>query len=288
MDRNTRVIVQGITGREGAFHTRLMKEYGTQVVAGVTPGKGGQTVDGVPVFDSVAEAVEAFGPIDVSTVFVPAPFAAEAMLESLEAGVRGLVVITEGIPTHDMLKVVRAFEITGKDRWFIGPNCPGIITPGQCKIGIMPASVFLPGRIGVISRSGTLTYEVVAHLTRAQLGQSTCVGIGGDPIIGLNFVETLRLLQADPETDAVVLIGEIGGTDEEEAAEYIKTGMTKPVVAFVAGRTAPEGKRMGHAGAIIMGRMGTAQSKMEALRQAGVAVADMPDEIPRLVKGALS
>lgn len=288
VDRNTRVIVQGITGREGAFHTRLMKEYGTQVVAGVTPGKGGQTVDGVPVFDSVAEAVEAFGPIDVSTVFVPAPFAAEAMLESLEAGVRGLVVITEGIPTHDMLKVVRAFEITGKDRWFIGPNCPGIITPGQCKIGIMPASVFLPGRIGVISRSGTLTYEVVAHLTRAQLGQSTCVGIGGDPIIGLNFVETLRLLQADPETDAVVLIGEIGGTDEEEAAEYIKTGMTKPVVAFVAGRTAPEGKRMGHAGAIIMGRMGTAQSKMEALRQAGVAVADMPDEIPRLVKGALS
>jgi len=288
VNKDTKVLVQGITGREGEFHTKLMLEYGTKIVAGVTPGKGGQNVHGVPVFDSVREAVEAVGPIDVSIVFVPAPFAADAILEALDAGIKGVVIITEGIPVQDMLKVARAFEIAGDDRWFIGPNCPGVITPGECKVGIMPAQVFAPGRIGVVSRSGTLTYEVVAELTRAGFGQSTCVGIGGDPIIGLNFVEILRRFNDDPQTDAVVLIGEIGGTDEEEAAAFIASEMRKPVVAFVAGKTAPEGKRMGHAGAIIMGRMGTAQSKIEAFQKAGVPVADLPAQIPELLKQVLS
>jgi succinyl-CoA synthetase alpha subunit len=288
VNKDTKVLVQGITGREGEFHTKLMLEYGTKIVAGVTPGKGGQNVHGVPVFDSVREAVDAVGPIDVSIVFVPAPFAADAILEALDAGIKGVVIITEGIPVQDMLKVARAFEIAGDDRWFIGPNCPGVITPGECKVGIMPAQVFAPGRIGVVSRSGTLTYEVVAELTRAGFGQSTCVGIGGDPIIGLNFVEILRRFNDDPQTDAVVLIGEIGGTDEEEAAAFIASEMRKPVVAFVAGKTAPEGKRMGHAGAIIMGRMGTAQSKIEAFQKAGVPVADLPAQIPELLKQVLS
>jgi succinyl-CoA synthetase alpha subunit len=288
VNKDTKVLVQGITGREGEFHTKLMLEYGTKIVAGVTPGKGGQNVHGVPVFDSVREAVDAVGPIDVSIVFVPAPFAADAILEALDAGIKGVVIITEGIPVQDMLKVARAFEIAGDDRLFIGPNCPGVITPGECKVGIMPAQVFSPGRIGVVSRSGTLTYEVVAELTRAGFGQSTCVGIGGDPIIGLNFVEILRRFNDDPQTDAVVLIGEIGGTDEEEAAAFIASEMRKPVVAFVAGKTAPEGKRMGHAGAIIMGRMGTAQSKIEAFKKAGVPVADLPAQIPELLKQVLS
>jgi succinyl-CoA synthetase alpha subunit len=288
VNKDTKVLVQGITGREGEFHTKLMLEYGTKIVAGVTPGKGGQNVHGVPVFDSVREAVDAVGPIDVSIVFVPAPFAADAILEALDAGIKGVVIITEGIPVQDMLKVARAFEIAGDDRWFIGPNCPGVITPGECKVGIMPAQVFSPGRIGVVSRSGTLTYEVVAELTRAGFGQSTCVGIGGDPIIGLNFVEILRRFNDDPQTDAVVLIGEIGGTDEEEAAAFIASEMRKPVVAFVAGKTAPEGKRMGHAGAIIMGRMGTAQSKIEAFQKAGIPVADLPAQIPELLKQVLS
>lgn len=288
VNKDTKVLVQGITGREGEFHTKLMLEYGTKIVAGVTPGKGGQNVHGVPVFDSVREAVDAVGPIDVSIVFVPAPFAADAILEALDAGIKGVVIITEGIPVQDMLKVARAFEIAGDDRWFIGPNCPGVITPGECKVGIMPAQVFAPGRIGVVSRSGTLTYEVVAELTKAGFGQSTCVGIGGDPIIGLNFVEILRRFNDDPQTDAVVLIGEIGGTDEEEAAAFIASEMRKPVVAFVAGKTAPEGKRMGHAGAIIMGRMGTAQSKIEAFQKAGVPVADLPAQIPELLKQVLS
>jgi succinyl-CoA synthetase alpha subunit len=288
VNKDTKVLVQGITGREGEFHTKLMLEYGTKIVAGVTPGKGGQNVHGVPVFDSVREAVDAVGPIDVSIVFVPVPFAADAILEALDAGIKGVVIITEGIPVQDMLKVARAFEIAGDDRWFIGPNCPGVITPGECKVGIMPAQVFSPGRIGVVSRSGTLTYEVVAELTRAGFGQSTCVGIGGDPIIGLNFVEILRRFNDDPQTDAVVLIGEIGGTDEEEAAAFIASEMRKPVVAFVAGKTAPEGKRMGHAGAIIMGRMGTAQSKIEAFKKAGVPVADLPAQIPELLKQVLS
>jgi succinyl-CoA synthetase alpha subunit len=287
VNKDTKVLVQGITGREGEFHTKLMLEYGTKIVAGVTPGKGGQNVHGVPVFDSVREAVDAVGPIDVSIVFVPAPFAADAILEALDAGIKGVVIITEGIPVQDMLKVARAFETAGDDRWFIGPNCPGVITPGECKVGIMPAQVFSPGRIGVVSRSGTLTYEVVAELTRAGFGQSTCVGIGGDPIIGLNFVEILRRFNDDPQTDAVVLIGEIGGTDEEEAAAFIASEMRKPVVAFVAGKTAPEGKRMGHAGAIIMGRMGTAQSKIEAFKKAGVPVADLPAQIPELLKQVL-
>ncbi len=288
VNKDTKVLVQGITGREGEFHTKLMLEYGTKIVAGVTPGKGGQTVHGVPVFDSVKEAVDSVGPIDVSIVFVPAPFAADAVLEALDAGIKGVVIITEGIPTQEMLKVTRAFELAGDDRWFIGPNCPGVITPGECKVGIMPSQVFTPGRIGVVSRSGTLTYEVVAELTKAGFGQSTCVGIGGDPIIGQNFVDILKRFNEDPDTDAVVLIGEIGGTDEEEAAAFIQSEMRKPVVAFVAGKTAPEGKRMGHAGAIIMGRMGTAQSKIEAFQKAGVPVADLPAQIPELLKQVLS
>ncbi|MCS7185695.1 MAG: succinate--CoA ligase subunit alpha [Armatimonadota bacterium] len=287
VNKDTKVLVQGITGREGEFHTKLMLEYGTKIVAGVTPGKGGLSVHEVPVFDSVQEAVDSVGPIDVSIVFVPAPFAADAVLESLDAGVKGVVIITEGIPTQEMLKVTRAFELAGDDRWFIGPNCPGVITPGECKVGIMPSQVFTPGRIGVVSRSGTLTYEVVAELTKAGFGQSTCVGIGGDPIIGQNFVDILRRFNEDQDTDAVVLIGEIGGTDEEEAAAFIRSEMRKPVVAFVAGKTAPEGKRMGHAGAIIMGRMGTAQSKIEAFQKAGVPVADLPAQIPDLLKQVL-
>lgn len=288
VNKDTKVVVQGITGREGEFHTKLMLEYGTKIVAGVTPGKGGQSVHGVPVFDSVQEAVDTVGPIDVSVVFVPAPFAVDAVLEALNAGIKGVVIITEGIPTQEMLKVARSFEIAGDDRWFIGPNCPGVITPGECKVGIMPAQVFTPGRVGVVSRSGTLTYEVVAELTRAGFGQSTCIGIGGDPIIGQNFVDILRRFNDDLQTDAVVLIGEIGGTDEEEAAAFIQSEMRKPVVAFVAGKTAPEGKRMGHAGAIIMGRMGTAQSKIEAFQKAGVPVADLPAQIPELLKQVLS
>ncbi|MCS7264949.1 MAG: succinate--CoA ligase subunit alpha [Armatimonadetes bacterium] len=288
VNKDTKVLVQGITGREGEFHTKLMIEYGTKIVAGVTPGKGGQSVHGVPVFDSVSEALDAVGPIDVSIVFVPAPFAADAILEALDAGIKGVVIITEGIPVQDMLKVARAFEIADGESWFIGPNCPGVITPGECKVGIMPSQVFKPGRIGVISRSGTLTYEVVAELTKAGFGQSTCVGVGGDPIIGQDFVDILRRFNQDPQTDAVVLIGEIGGTDEEEAAEFIQREMKKPVVAFVAGRTAPEGKRMGHAGAIIMGRMGTAQSKIEAFKKAGVPVADLPAQIPDLLKQVLA
>lgn len=288
VNKDTKVLVQGITGREGEFHTKLMLEYGTKIVAGVTPGKGGQTVHGVPVFDSIQEAIDSVGPIDVSIVFVPAPFAADAVLEALDAGIKGVVIITEGIPIQEMLKVARAFELAGDDRWFIGPNCPGVITPGECKVGIMPSQVFTPGRIGVVSRSGTLTYEVVAELTKAGFGQSTCVGIGGDPIIGQNFVDILRRFNEDPQTDAVVLIGEIGGTDEEEAAAFIQSEMKKPVVAFVAGKTAPEGKRMGHAGAIIMGRMGTAQSKIEAFQRAGVPVADLPAQIPELLKQVLA
>lgn len=281
--KETRVLVQGITGREGEFHTRLMLDYGTKIVAGVTPGRGGKEIHGVPVFNSVQEATDAVGGVDVSILFVPAPFAADAILEALEAGVKGVVIITEGIPVRDMMEVVRAFELAGDEHWFIGPNCPGIITPNECKVGIMPAHVFRRGRIGVVSRSGTLTYEVVAELTKAGFGQSTCLGIGGDPILGLTFVDVLRRFNDDPETIAIVLIGEIGGTDEEEAAAFIKREMKKPVVAFIAGKTAPEGKRMGHAGAIIMGRMGTAQSKMEAFKKAGVPVAELPSEIPALL-----
>jgi len=280
VNKNTRLVVQGITGREGEFHTRLMIEYGTQVVAGVTPGKGGDWVNGVPVFDTVREAVAATE-ANTSIVFVPARFAPDAMYEAADGGISLIVCITEGIPVLDMLKV-RAYLDQKKVR-LIGPNCPGVITPGECKVGIMPAYVHTPGPVGVISRSGTLTYEVVHELTRRGLGQSTCVGIGGDPIIGSDFVDILRLFEEDPLTEHVVLIGEIGGNDEERAAEFIATNMTKPVTAFVAGRTAPPGKRMGHAGAIISEGMGTAAEKIEAFEAVGVEVARHPAEIAELV-----
>jgi len=283
IDKNTRVLVQGITGREGEFHTRQMLEYGTQVVAGVTPGKGGQEVLGVPVFDTVKQAVAATG-ADASVIFVPAPYAADAVLEAADAGVRLIVCITEGIPVQDMVKTVALVRQKGVR--LIGPNCPGMMTAGQCKIGIMPGNIFTPGPVGLISRSGTLTYEIVDLLTKAGLGQSTCIGIGGDPVLGSTFVDLLPLFEADAETQAIVLVGEIGGSDEEVAAEYIRA-MRKPVVGFISGRTAPPGKRMGHAGAIISGRTGTPQAKVDALRAAGVPVADALYEIPELVKQAL-
>jgi len=283
IDQNTRVLVQGITGREGEFHTRQMLEYGTQVVAGVTPGKGGQEVLGVPVFDTVKQAVAATG-ADASVIFVPAPFAADAVLEAADAGVRLVVCITEGIPVQDMVKTVALVRQKGVR--LIGPNCPGIMTAGQCKIGIMPGNIFTPGPVGLISRSGTLTYEIVDLLTKSGLGQSTCIGIGGDPVLGSTFADLLPLFEADAETQAIVLVGEIGGSDEEIAAEYIRT-MRKPVVGLISGRSAPPGKRMGHAGAIISGRTGTPQAKVDALRAAGVPVADAIYEIPELVKQAL-
>lgn len=283
IDKNIRVLVQGITGREGEFHTRQMLDYGTQIVAGITPGKGGQEVLGVPVFDTVRQAVQATG-ADASVVFVPAPFAMDAVLEAADAGVRRIVCITEGIPVQDTVKAVGVVRQKGVR--LIGPNCPGIITAGQCKIGILPGNIFTPGTVGLVSRSGTLTYEIVDLLTKAGLGQSTCIGIGGDPVLGSTFADLLPLFEQDPDTQAVVLVGEIGGSDEEIAAEYIRT-MRKPVVGFISGRTAPPGKRMGHAGAIISGRTGTPQAKVEALRAVGVPVADALYEIPDLVKQAL-
>lgn len=278
--KNTRLVVQGITGREGEFHTRRMIEYDTNVVAGVTPGKGGGWVNGVPVFDTIKEAVAATG-ANTSIIFVPARFAPDAMYEAADGGISLIVCITEGIPILDMLRV-RAY-LDQKGVRLIGPNCPGVITPGECKVGIMPAYIHTPGSVGVISRSGTLTYEVVNELTRRGLGQSTCVGIGGDPIIGSDFIDVLTLFEDDPLTEHVVLIGEIGGSDEERAADFIATNMTKPVTAFVAGRTAPPGKRMGHAGAIISGGTGTAAEKIEALETVGVEVARHPAEIAELV-----
>ncbi len=281
IDEDTRAIVQGITGTQGSFHTKLMLEYGTKVVAGVTPGKGGTEVHGVPVYDTVKEAVEEHE-ANASIIFVPAPFAADAALEAIENGLKTVVIITEHIPIKDAVEVMaRAKE---RNVTVIGPNTPGIITPNKCKLGIMPAHIFKPGIIGIASRSGTLTYEIAASLTRAGFGQSTCLGLGGDPIVGLNFIDALEMFRRDEQTRAVVLIGEIGGNLEEIAAEYIvKEAYPKPVVAFVAGKTAPPGKRMGHAGAIIMGRAGTAQSKIEAFRKAGVPVADKPSDIARLV-----
>lgn len=274
--KDTRVIVQGITGRDGSFHAQQMIDYGTQIVGGVTPGKGGQTALGRPVFDSCKEAVEKTG-ADVSIMYVPAKFAKAAMIDAANSGIRMLVAITEGIPTLDVLA---AYEILKeKNVRLIGPNCPGLITPGACKIGIMPASIHAPGRIGVISRSGTLTYEIVHELTMAGLGESTCIGIGGDPIIGSKFVDLLPLFEQDTETDAVVLCGEIGGQDEVEAARYFQLHMSKPVIGFMAGLTAPPGKRMGHAGAIISGGKGTPEAKLEALRDAGVKIADTPSDI---------
>jgi len=269
VNENSRVVVQGITGREGTFHTQQMLAYGTKVVAGVTPGKGGQKVEGVPVMNSVAEAVDKEG-ANVSCIFVPAPFAPDAVMEAAAAGIQVIVCITEGIPVLDMVKV--AAFLKEKDSVLIGPNCPGIISPGKTKVGIMPGHIHRPGSMAVISRSGTLTYEVVDQLTKAGLGQSTCIGIGGDPIIGSSFVDHLRRFKEDPETKGVVLIGEIGGTAEEEAAEYIVQEFDKPVLAFIAGRTAPPGRRMGHAGAIISGGQGKAEDKIRALQQAGITV----------------
>lgn len=283
LDKNTRVIVQGITGREGKFHAHNMIAAGTNVVGGVTPGKGGQTVEGVPVFDTVAEA-KAATDANATCIFVPPAGAADAIEEAAYADIRLIVCITEGIPVMDMTRAMLAVRERGKI--LIGPNCPGLCTPGQGKIGIIPYQIFTPGPIGFISRSGTLTYEVVSLLTEAGMGQSTCIGIGGDPIIGSTFVDYLKLFEADPDTKAVVMCGEIGGSDEEDAAEYIKS-MKKPVVAFVSGRTAPPGKRMGHAGAIISGNTGTAQGKVAALQAAGVPVADTIFDIPDLVKKVL-
>jgi succinyl-CoA synthetase alpha subunit len=287
--KGSRVVVQGITGRDGAFHTRQMMDYGTQVVAGVTPGRGGESVHGVPVFDSVQEAVAATR-ANTSVIYVPAPFAADAIHEAADAGLQLIVCITEGIPVSETLRVYHALARrraeTGRPR-LVGPNCPGLISPGQSKLGILPGHICRPGPVGVVSRSGTLTYEVVQQLSNAKLGQSTCIGIGGDPVIGTNFVDCLELFEADPQTEAVVLIGEIGGADEEEAAAFIKRHMKKPVVAFVAGQSAPEGKRMGHAGAIISGGSGTAAAKIAAFEAAGVPVARIPSEIPSLLEQAL-
>ena len=276
IDENTRVVVQGLTGKEGSFHARQCVAYGTKVVAGVTPGKKGQEVDGVPVYNTVREACRAHA-INASLIFVPASFAADAIIEAADAGLKVIVCITEGIPVLDMVRVLRYLD--GKDCHLIGPNCPGLISPGKCKVGIMPGPIHRPGPVGVVSRSGTLTYEVVDQLTKAGLGQSTCVGIGGDPLIGSTFVDILKLFAADDDTGAVVMIGEIGGTAEEEAARYIKESFPKPVISYIAGRTAPPGKRMGHAGAIISGGQGTAAQKMETLRQHGIYVVDNIGEI---------
>jgi len=284
VDETTRVCVQGITGRDGSFHTERMLAYGTNVVAGKTPGKGGETVHGVPVFDSVEEAVGETG-ANASVLFVPARAAAGAAIEAAEAGVGLIVCISEGVPTLDAARVYRRLSDLGVR--MIGPNCPGIISPGKTKLGIMPGDIHTRGAVGVVSRSGTLTYEVVDQLRRDGQGQSSVLGIGGDPIIGTNFIDALSAFEHDGETEAVVLIGEIGGTDEEQAAEFVREHMTKPVVGFIAGRTAPPGKRMGHAGAIIAGGRGTAQEKIEALSGAGIPVADRPSEIPGLLRRSL-
>jgi len=276
VNKATRVVTQGITGATGQLHTKACKEYGTQMVAGVTPGKGGSSFEGIPIFDTVAQAVAESG-ADASVIYVPPPFAADAILEAADAGVALIVCITEGIPVLDMMRVKRVLE--GRPVRLIGPNCPGIITPGECKIGIMPGYIHTPGRIGVVSRSGTLTYEAVFQLTQLGHGQSTCIGIGGDPINGTSFVDALRLFQDDRNTAAVILIGEIGGTAEEQATEFIRDHMNKPVVAFVAGQTAPKGRRMGHAGAIIAGGRGTAADKIAAFEAAGVRIARNPAEM---------
>ncbi len=285
IDKDTRLVVQGITGSEGAFHSDQMLEYGTNIVAGVTPGKGGQKFrDRVAVFNTVADAVKETG-ANASVIFVPPPFAADAIMEAADAGIGVVIAVTEGIPTADMV-IVKAFLASRSTR-LVGPNCPGVITPGECKIGIMPGFIHKKGRVGVVSKSGTLTYEAVHQLSELGIGQSTCIGIGGDPIIGTTHVDALKLFNADPDTDAVIVIGEIGGTAEQEAAEYIKAEMTKPVVAFIAGRTAPPGRRMGHAGAIISGGSGTADEKMNALSAAGASVCESPAVLGETMQGLL-
>ncbi len=284
INKETKLIVQGITGRDGAFHAGKMKAYGTHVVGGVSPGKGGQHIDGVPIFNTVKEAREATD-ANASVIFVPAPFAADAILEASFAGIELVIAITEGVPQQDMIRVMPFIKQNGTK--LIGPNCPGLITPGECLIGILPGNIFLQGNIGLMSRSGTLTYEVVNLLTENGLGQTTCVGIGGDPVAGLYYQDLLQMFEDDPKTDAVVLIGEIGGDAEEQAAKFIKEKMTKPVVAFIAGQTAPPGKRMGHAGAIISSGSGTAEEKIKAFGDAGVPVAKEPSQIPGLIKEKL-
>lgn len=284
VNKNTRVICQGITGRAGAFHTRGCLEYGTNIVAGVTPGKGGQKEEGIPVFDTVFQAVEATG-ADASMIFVPAAFTADAILEAVDAGIRTIVAITEGVPALDM---VRVYDVVQESpSVLVGPNCPGVITPEECKIGIMPGYIHQHGSVGVMSRSGTLTYEAVWQLSNLGLGQSTCVGLGGDSIVGTSFIDLLKLYEADPDTEAILMIGEIGGTAEEEAAAYVKAHVTKPVAAFIAGRTAPPGKRMGHAGAIISGGKGTAAEKTAALEDAGIIVAESPADMGTSLQHAM-
>jgi succinyl-CoA synthetase alpha subunit len=285
VNNNTRVLTQGITGATGQFHTKACKEYGTQMVAGVTPGKGGTAYEDIPIFDTVERAVKETAP-NATVIYVPPPFAADAILEAADAGIPLIICITEGVPVRDMVKVKR--YLAGRSSQLLGPNCPGTITPGECKIGIMPGHIHKPGKIGVVSRSGTLTYEAVDQLTRLGMGQSTCVGIGGDPVHGFEFVDVLKLFSEDAGTDAVVMIGEIGGSAEEDAAAWIKANMKKPVVGFIAGQTAPPGKRMGHAGAIISGGKGTAREKIEAMKRAGIRMASSPATIGRTMQEALA
>jgi len=285
IDKNTKLVIQGITGRDGSFHAKQMMEYGTQVVAGVTPGKGGQMFEGtVPIFNTVMDAVKATG-ANTSVIYVPPPFAADAIMEAAAAGVQLVVCITEGVPVLDMTKVYPFVKEKGVR--LIGPNCPGLITPGESKVGIIPGRICMPGPVGVVSRSGTLTYEIVYQLTRAGIGQSTCVGIGGDPINGTNFIDCLEAFEKDPKTKAIAMMGEIGGTDEQEAAEFVKKHMKKPVVGFIAGQTAPPGRRMGHAGAIISGSSGTAAEKLEAFAAAGMGIAKRPKDFVELIRERL-
>ena len=284
VNKSTRVLTQGITGATGQFHTKACKEYGTQMVGGVTPGKGGTAYEGIPIFDTVERAVKATG-ANASVIYVPPPFAADAILEAADANIPLIICITEGVPVRDMVKVKR--YLAGRSSRLLGPNCPGTITPGQCKIGIMPGHIHKPGTVGVVSRSGTLTYEIIHQLSTQGYGQSTCVGIGGDPLIGTNFIHCLSAFQTDAETEAIVMIGEIGGTDEQQAAEFVRHGVTKPVIGFIAGQTAPPGRRMGHAGAIISGSSGTAAEKMAALERAGISVMKRPADVVPLLKERL-